>query len=207
VVQRIGIIGGSFNPIHIAHLIIADRFVEQQSLDACYFVPAFQSPFKSGDPTPSATPEQRMAMVDAAAVQNTSFRVSDAEIARGGVSYTIDTIDHFRTHHSGAELFLLIGSDQAIEFVRWKEWQNILRSSTLCIVRRPFLLTPEQEWRLTENLTVDGRIPIWVNAPLLEISSTEIRKRVRDHRTINYLTVKAVRDYIEEHDLYRGPSL
>ncbi|MBS1560470.1 MAG: nicotinate (nicotinamide) nucleotide adenylyltransferase [Bacteroidetes bacterium] len=204
--QRIGIIGGSFNPIHIAHLIIADRFVEQQSLDVCYFVPAFQSPFKSGDTTPSATPEQRMAMVHAAAVQNSSFRVSDAEISRGGVSYTIDTIEHFQTIHPGAQLFLLIGSDQAIEFVRWKDWQSILRASTLCIVRRPFLLTPEQEWRLTENLTVDGRIPIWVNAPLLEISSTEIRKRVRDHQTINYLTVKAVRDYIEEHGLYRGPS-
>jgi nicotinate-nucleotide adenylyltransferase len=201
--MRIGIVGGSFNPIHIAHLIIADRFVEQMRLDTCTFIPAYQSPFKVHPNTADATPVQRMDMVRAAIALNGSFSASDAEIQRGGVSYTIDTVEDLRKQHPTAELFLLIGSDQAIEFVRWHRWEDICRSVHVCIVRRPFLLTNEMELRTTERLTVDGRAPIWINAPLLEISSTEIRRRVSEGATINYLTVKAVRDYIERHGLYR----
>jgi nicotinate-nucleotide adenylyltransferase len=87
--------------------------------------------------------------------------------------------------------------------VRWREWEQIVREAQLCIVRRPFLLTNEIEARTSELLTVDGRTPVWISAPLLEISSTEIRQRVAAGKTINYLTVKAVRDYIEQHGLYR----
>lgn len=202
--QRIGIVGGSFNPVHIAHLIIADRFVEQMQLDTCLFVPAYQSPFKTGQAVPDATPEQRLTMVQRAIAQNRMFTVSDVEIRRGGVSYTIDTVRHVRSSHPDAEIYLLIGSDQAIEFVRWREWEQILREAQLCIVRRPFLLTPEMEARTTETLTVDERLPVWISAPLLEVSSTEIRQRVAAGKTINYLTVKAVRDYIAEQGLYRG---
>jgi nicotinate-nucleotide adenylyltransferase len=86
--------------------------------------------------------------------------------------------------------------------VRWHRWQDLLRSAQLCVVRRPFLLTPEMEERMNETLTVDGRTPTWISAPLLEISSTDIRMRVRSGKSINYLTTKAVRDYITEHGLY-----
>jgi len=202
--MHIGIIGGSFNPIHIAHLIIADRFVEQLHLDSCIFVPAHQSPFKSsgkGHCEPSA--RQRYEMVQAATSLNERFAVSDAEIQRGGVSYTIDTLRELQKEHPSAILHLLIGSDQAIEFVGWKAWEEICSIAQLCIVRRPFLLTHEMEVRTTERLTVNGRSPVWVNAPLLEISSTEIRQRVAAGLSVNYLTVKAVRDYISNHDLYR----
>jgi len=201
--QRIGIVGGSFNPIHIAHLIIADRFVEQMQLDTCMFVPANQSPFKVGQGPNDATPQDRLTMVRRAVEQNAMFSVSDAELSRGGVSYTIDTLRLLRAQYPAAEIFLLIGSDQAIEFVRWREWEQIVREAQLCIVRRPFLLTNEIEARTTELLTVDGRTPVWISAPLLEISSTEIRQRVAAGKTINYLTVKAVRDYIDLHGLYR----
>jgi nicotinate-nucleotide adenylyltransferase len=199
---RIGIIGGSFNPIHIAHLIIADRFADQMSLDACVFVPAAQSPFKvrGADLAPA---EDRLTMVRLATIQHPKFQVSDLEIRRGGISYTIDTLREIADEHHGAELHLLIGSDQAVEFVRWREWENICRIAQLCIVRRPFLLTPEMEERMTETLTVDGRKPVWIGAPLLEISSTDIRHRVAAGKSINYLTVKAVRDHIAERGLYR----
>ncbi len=201
--QRIGIVGGSFNPIHIAHLIIADRFIEQCALDTCIFVPAYQSPFKVGvrghrDPTA----QQRFDMVKAATSLNARFDVSSTEIDRGGVSFTIDTVREYHSANPSAELYVLIGSDQAIEFVGWKDWQDICRMAQLCIVRRPFLLTHEMEVRTTERLTVDGRSPKWINAPLLEISSTEIRDRVAAGQSVNYLTVKAVRDYISEHGLY-----
>lgn len=200
--QRIGIIGGSFNPIHIAHLIIADRFVDQLHLDACFFVPAFQSPFKVGDKG-LASPADRVAMVSLATEQHPRFHVSTVEVDREGVSYTIDTLRTLSEQFPGATLHLLIGSDQAVEFVRWKDWQDICRIAQLCIVRRPFLLTPEQEQRMTEQLTIDGRPPVWIQAPLLEISSTDIRNRVADSKSINYQTVKAVRDYIDEKKLYR----
>lgn len=201
--KRIGIIGGSFNPIHIAHLIIADRFVEQMGLDSCYFVPAYQTPFKIGHPpSHDASPAQRLAMVKSAVVLNKYFHTSDIEIQRGGVSYTIDTIKYMHSLHPDAELCLLIGSDQAIEFVRWKDWQEILQLSQLCIARRPFLLTPEQEDRMNDALTMDGRPPVWINAPLLELSSTEIRRRVAEGRTANYMTVKAVIDFIHDEGLY-----
>lgn len=199
--MTIGIIGGSFNPIHIAHLIIADRFVDQRGLDHCFFVPTHQSPFKTSDAA-VAPAADRLAMVQLATVQHAKFQVSDVEIQRGGVSYTIDTIRHFAAQYPDAEINILIGSDQAVEFVRWKDWQQIVREAQVCIVRRPFLLTPEMEERMSENLTIDDRAPVWITAPLLEISSTDIRKRVREHKSINYLTVKAVRDYIAEHGLY-----
>lgn len=200
--MRIGIIGGSFNPIHIAHLIIADRFVDQMHLDACYFVPTARSPFKVDDPM-LASADDRLAMVRLATEQHPQFHVSDIEVQRGGISYTIDTVAAMQAQHPGSELFILIGSDQAIEFVRWHRWQDLLRSAQLCVVRRPFLLTPEMEERMNETLTVDGRTPTWISAPLLEISSTDIRMRVRNGKSINYLTTKAVRDYINEHGLYQ----
>lgn len=201
--MRIGIIGGSFNPIHIAHLIIADRFVEQCHLDRCLFIPAHQSPFKVGERGHrEPTAKQRYDMVKAATALNERFDVSSIEIDRGGVSYTIDTLRQLRQEWPGAELSLLIGSDQAVEFVGWKDWQDICRLAQLCIVRRPFLLTREMEVRTTERLTIDGVPPLWISAPLLEISSTEIRERVAAGRSVNYLTVKAVRDYIAEHHLY-----
>lgn len=199
--MRIGIIGGSFNPIHIAHLIIADRFCDQVELDRCIFVPAAQSPFKINDVN-LASAEHRLAMVELAIAQHPRFSASDIEIKRGGVSYTVDTIRSIQAEYPEASISLLIGSDQAIEFVRWREWQSICREAQLCIVRRPFLLTPEMEQRISENLTVDGNAPLWITAPLLELSSTEIRQRVAAGMSINYLTVKAVRDFIFSRDLY-----
>lgn len=167
----------------------------------CYFVPANTSPFKTLD-AQLAPAADRLAMVRNATQQHPKFKVSDVEIQRGGVSYTIDTIQYFQSEFPSDSLSLLIGSDQAVDFVRWKEWQQICINAQLCIVRRPFLLTPEMEERLSDRLTVHGRTPIWISAPLLEISSTDIRKRVREGKSINYLTVKSVRDYIAENALY-----
>lgn len=200
--MHIGIIGGSFNPIHIAHLIIADRFVDQMGLDECVFVPALQSPFKIND-VRLASAEDRLKMVQLATLQHPRFSVSDIEIRRGGVSYMIDTIRAFAKERPGGRISILIGSDQAVEFVRWREWEEICREAQLCIVRRPFLLTPETEERLTESLTVDDRAPVWIGAPLLEISSTDIRNRVRSNKSINYLTVIAVRDHIAANGLFK----
>ena len=171
------------------------------NLDVCTFVPVFQPPFKQGNIS-LAPPEDRLAMVRLATQQHSKFKVSDVEIQRGGISYTIDTIRHFASEYPGSNISFLIGSDQAVEFVRWKNWEDILKEAQLCVVRRPFLLTPEMEERITERLTDSGKIPVWISAPLLEISSTDIRNRSREGKSINYLTVKAVRDYISDRKLY-----
>jgi nicotinate-nucleotide adenylyltransferase len=199
---RIGIIGGSFNPIHIAHLVIADRFVEQQGLAVCLFVPTFQSPFKQHSAGNNPTADQRCSMVQSAIALHPHFRVWRGEVERGGVSYTIDTILALLEEWKGAEISLLIGADQAVEFVRWHKYLDILHLVQLCIARRPFQLTPEQEVRLTEQLSVGAKKPVWIDAPLLEISSTDIRNRLRHNSTINFLTPKAVRDLIAELGLY-----
>lgn len=154
-----------------------------------------------------APAEDRLTMVQSATQQHEKFSVSDVELRRGGVSYTIDTVRYFVEQFPEANLSLLIGSDQAVEFVRWKDWQDICRLAQLCIVRRPFLLTPEMELRMTDLLTVDGRQPVWISAPLLEISSTDIRNRVMENKSINYLTVKSVRDHIAEKGLYRETTV
>ena len=202
--MNIGIVGGSFNPIHIAHLIIADRFVDQMELDVCYFVPAYQSPFKQGDSS-LASAEDRLAMVKDATQQHDKFRVSDVEIQRGGVSYTIDTIRYFAEQHPGANISFLIGSDQAVEFVRWNQWDDILstkRSCALC-VDRSFL---RQRWneRITETLSVDGRAPKSGSIHRFSRSPRQISDvALEEGKSINYLTVKSVRDHIAEHGLYQ----
>lgn len=175
------------------------------ALDRCYFVPAYLSPFKIGDDV-LAPSTDRLAMVSSATQQHEKFHVSDVEVRRGGISYTIDTITHFKQTFPGSTLSLLIGSDQAVEFVRWKDWQSICELAQLCIVRRPFLLTPEMEERISDILTIGPHKPIWIGAPLLEISSTDIRKRVSEGKSINYLTVKSVRDHIAQYGLYKRVS-
>lgn len=202
-IKKIGLIGGSFNPIHIAHLIIADRFVEQLQLDRAFFIPAYRSPFKlEEDPHEIATAKQRLEMLQLAIADHPRFRIDPYEIEKGGISYTADTVQYFRKRYPSAELFLLVGSDQAAAFTRWFRWEEILQTVQLCIARRPFVVPADIERALTYTLTVDHKQPIWVDAPLLGISSTMIRQRVQKGQSIRYLVPKAVEQYILDNRLY-----
>ena len=200
---RIGIIGGSFNPVHIAHLIIAERFREEMGLGHVYFVPAFVSPFKTSERFyKGATAEQRCQMVRLAIATNAFFSVNESEIQRKEVSYTIDTVNYFLEQFPNANIYLLIGADQARDFQKWKHWQEILMKVQLCIARRPGYLSDEDERKILSMLRVGEKLPRWLEAPLMEISATEIRRRVSEGRSIRYMVPEAVENYILSEKLY-----
>lgn len=206
--RNIGIFGGSFNPIHIAHLKMASRFVEQMNLDVCVFVPAYQSPFKQPQQhtaAPSQTfpsGEQRLQMVMLATASNKLFTVYDNEIKKQEVSYTIDTIEELEQVYPGCRLHLLIGTDQAVVFTKWKDWERIVQKVQLCIVHRSTTYAQGIE-QITTTLTYNQQRPVWISAPTLEISSTEIRNRVASGKPIHDMVPEEIARFIQNNSLYQ----
>ncbi len=201
--RRIGIFGGSFNPIHLAHLIVADRFVEHMQLERCYFVPAASPPLKPLNAPDIAPAEHRLAMVERAIAGHPAFCVDTCELDRGGISYTIDTIATFRQRFPEAELFLLIGADQAMEFHRWHRWEQIVEQVRLCIAPRPTVPLADFQKQLQALRHAD---PIVLELPLLGISSSEIRQRIARGLSVRYLVPEAVLAYIHAQHLYQARS-
>jgi nicotinate-nucleotide adenylyltransferase len=202
--MNIGIIGGSYNPPHIAHLIIADRFTEQMALDRTFFVPAYRSPFKLGDDAMENTSsEQRLAMMRAAIESHPQFEVETVELEREEISYTINTVMYVEERFPKATLHLLVGGDQAAAFTKWKDWQEILKRVQLCIARRPYTISPEVERAIAFHLSLGDKSPRWIEAPILAISSTEIRQRVSVGQSIRYLVPDKVEQYIYDCGLYK----
>lgn len=208
--KRIGIMGGSFNPIHIAHLIIAERFVEELRLDKCYFIPSYVSPFKSNEIADySISADHRLKMVSLALDNNKKFEADPFEINKTGISYTIDTIRYYDKRFENIEKYLLIGEDQVKSFTQWRDWETILKICNLCIAHRPssnIELQTETEINRrnnSEKLIINSRQPIWIDAPKLEISATDIRRRVYLDMSIKYLVPYEVEMYIKKFKLYR----
>ncbi|MFP4528092.1 MAG: nicotinate (nicotinamide) nucleotide adenylyltransferase [Candidatus Kapaibacterium sp.] len=200
--DKIGITGGSFNPVHIAHLIIAQRFAEHFSLDSIYFIPAWVSPFKAKDEITIA-PDHRVSMLRLAILDNPLFKMDLFEIEQKGISYTLDTIGHMRKSHPGAMLHLMTGTDQAARFDEWKSPEEILSCAKLCVARRPSA-DSESEMKKIENLDVfRNHKPEFFDAPLLEISATEIRARTKKGAAIKYLVTPPVEEYIRMNNLYK----
>ncbi len=202
--QRIGIFGGSFNPVHHAHLIVGDRFAEAMRLDRVFFIPAAVSPFKASDQSAATEGMARVAMLQLATKDNPLFAVDSWEVEREGVSFTITTIKQYVVKYPQADLFFLIGGDQALSFNRWKEWQSIAALAQLCIADRPGTVAPARWTQLLTSLSVQERQPERIRVPRLEISSTDIRHRLREGRSVRYLLPPAVEEYIRIHNLYRS---
>ncbi len=198
--NKIGLFGGTFSPIDNAHIMIADGFVNEMELALCYFIPAFVSPFKTGDePAMNVTPEHTLQMVKLAIAHNPKFRLESFEIDKGGVSYSYETVNYFKAKFPGVQLFMLIGSDQAVSFKNWKNWEKILNGVQLCIAPRYGIDTKID---LIESLTIDGKKPVMLKTPFMEISSTMIRDELREGRAINGLVPVEVEKYIYENKLY-----
>lgn len=188
--ERIGLFGGTFNPPHFGHLIIAARVHEALGLDRLLLVPAAEPPLKSGVDTAAGT---RSAMLKLAVAGDQRFAVDETEIRRGGTSYTVDTLREIRQREPGAELFLVIGADQYAQFGSWKEPEAILELATLGVVARA-----------GETPGADASYQaVKIDAPRVDISSTEIRQRVADGRSIRYFVPESVRDFILRHQLYQ----
>lgn len=190
--RRIGVFGGTFDPPHIGHLVAALDARQALELDVVLLVVANAPWQKVGSRTVSPA-EDRLAMVRAAVADAPGLEVSDIEIARGGLSYTADTLEALQRDEPDAELFLVLGNDAAAGFATWDRHEEVAQRARLVVVDRPGTPTPID----------DGFSWTRVDIPELEISSTELRQRVADGRSIRYLTPEGVATSIEERGLYR----
>lgn len=203
--RRIGIFGGSFDPVHQGHLLIAEQFAEDMRLDVVKFIPAKISPFKLGY-TPTSD-KHRLEMLRLAIGSNKRFEVDSLELDRGGVSYTIDTVATLRGVEPDAEYYMLIGADSLRDFKKWKSPEELLVSVSLVVARRGGDAPPQ--WSELSGLAtpevLEGIQERVLDLPAMEVSSTDIRRRVEQGRSIRYLVPSGVEVYIHSHGLY-GPT-
>ena len=200
--MRLGLFGGTFDPVHYGHLILAELCAEQCRLDEVWFLPTAVPPHKpEGECTPT---EMRIEMLQLAVAGNERFAVSSYEADRGGVNYTVDTLRHFRQEMPGVELFFPMGADMLHDLPNWREAAVVCELATLVTVRRAG--QPQPDFGILAGVASDERIEEFrrqqVQMPSIGISSTEIRKRVGRCLTIRYLTTPAVEQFISTHGLY-----
>lgn len=205
--MRVGIFGGTFDPPHLGHLVVAQDAAEALGLDRLFWVPARRSPFRREGA--SAEPALRLRMVEEAIRGHDVFQLWTGELERPAPSYTVDTVEAFRTSFPAAELFLLLGTDQWEAFPRWKAPDRIAGEATLCVLDRRHDGGPGPGARGEAG---DGRAGVEPDrypaerlpTRRVDVSSTEVRERVRQGRSIRYLVTDGVRREIEEHGLYAG---
>lgn len=213
--QRIGLFGGTFNPVHIGHLRCAEEIRERFALRRIVFVPAFMPPHKQ---EPAASARHRCEMVRLAIQGNPCFEMSDIEIRREGNSYSYDTIEHFRRREApGSELFFIIGRDAFSEVNTWRRYPDFFEMISFIVMSRPGFdggaecRIPGNAQRLFTRLdekTLEhpcGTRVRFEPVSAFDISSTDIRTRTAAGRTISYLVMPAVERYIVENSLYRQP--
>ena len=197
--SRIGILGGTFDPIHIGHLAIAEDVRVTLQLDRVLFVPAAQQPFKRERIVASAA--DRLAMVERACAENTTFTASPVEIARAGISYTVTTLETLTATLDG-EVFFILGADALAELPRWHQANRLSELAHFVTVKRPgFTLAVEQLRAALPGF--DQRLTV-LDGPRLDISSSEIRERAALGRSLRYLVPDSVIDYLSQHNLYRA---
>ena len=194
--KRIGIFGGSFDPPHVGHLVIAELACRSLDLDAVYLVPAFRPPHKAGKHASSA--KDRLTMTKLSVRGNPNLRVSDVEIRRKGISYTVDTVRAFRKSFPTSSLFLIIGGDSLRQFLSWKGPEKILSMADLAVYRRP-------KWSSAQSSVDKSRIHV-VKGPLMDLASSEIRKRLHDGKSIDKMVRDNVLVYIIRNRLYKRAS-
>ena len=200
--MRIGILGGSFDPVHYGHLLLAESCRETCQLDEVRFVPAAVPPHKQGSELSPAA--QRVEMLQLAIGGHPAFTVWDVELRRGGLSFTVDTLKELRKERPDDELFFLMGADSLRDLPSWRQPEVICELAGLIVVRRPG--SEQLNWDMLRDVTSPENILRYedhaVEMPLIELSSTEIRQRVRKGRSIRYRTPRAVEKYIETAGLY-----
>jgi len=193
--MRTGIFGGAFNPPHLGHLIVAECARSALSLDRVVWIPGNDPPHK---PTPSAVAADRLRMVELAIASNEHFVASADEIERGGVSYTVDTLEEMASERD--DLYLIMGADSLVSFEGWYRPSRILELATLAAYPRAGVGDINARTRLTGEAVI-------LDAPIIAISSTAIRERVSAGTSIRYLVPDAVAEFIRTRSLYKTTSL
>ncbi|HEX5414537.1 MAG TPA: nicotinate-nucleotide adenylyltransferase [Chloroflexota bacterium] len=199
--RRIGVLGGTFDPIHLAHLAIAEECRDQLGLAEVLFVPAGDPPHKQSREVAPAV--QRVAMVELAIASNPRFRLSRVDVDRPGLSYSVDTLRSLRGELGAeADLYFIVGSDSLVDLPNWRDPCRLIELCTIVAVNRPGYPRPDLR-QLDARVPGASRRTRVVDVPDLNLTSSEIRQRVSEGRTIRYLVPDPVRAYIAEQQLYR----
>jgi nicotinate-nucleotide adenylyltransferase len=200
--MKVGIMGGTFDPIHIAHLIIAEEARTRLALDRVVFIPAGE-PWMKGEHTVTAA-ARRVEMVKLAISSNAAFNLSLSEVERPGPTYTVDTLEQLMGELGyDTQLFLLLGWDSLAEMITWKAPYRVSRMATVAAFPRPGFSRPEIAVLERAMPGIAGRI-IFMDTPCLEISSSGIRKRIAEGGSVRYLVPDAVGQYIADNRLYQA---
>ena len=198
--MKIGVLGGTFDPIHKGHLAIAEAAMKRLGLDEVYFVPAARTPLKESDTILAA--EHRVKMVRLAIADYPYFKLSTIEIDRPGPSYTVDTIAELRKKlGADNELYFIIGLDSLVQLPRWREVSRIIQMCRLVAVPRPGYSLPDMDSLEAAIPGISQRLII-LDEPKIDISATEIRQRAKRGQSINHLVPEAVVVYIKKNKLY-----
>lgn len=185
--MRLGVLGGSFDPIHIGHLILGEAAREQLGLDKVMYIPAGNQWRKEGRDVASA--EDRVAMVRLAVEGNPAFEVSSMEVDRDGPTYTVETLAQLQAESPGVEVSFIVGADALADTPHWKDPERIFELAAVCVAAR------------AADVPMDDRVTR-IDMPVVGISSTEIRDRVKNGKSIKYLVPDAVERYVRERGLY-----
>jgi nicotinate-nucleotide adenylyltransferase len=201
---RIGILGGTFNPPHLGHLVCAQEAYLQLHLDRVMVIPASIPPHKPVEDEPGAA--HRLELCRLAFQRDESrFAVSDLEIRREGTSYTVDTLQALHSSEPDSELYLIVGADIAAGLPKWRDPERVLSLATVAVAQRPGT-GPEAVEQALSKLE-GGERARFFDMPEIGVSSTMLRNRVREGQPIRYLTTDAVSGYVARHNLYRdGPE-
>lgn len=200
--MRIGLFGGTFDPIHQGHLILAERCRESARLDEVWFLPSFKPPHKAERTITRF--DQRCEMVTLATTGQPAFRMEPIEKELPEPSYTAETLKALHQRHPDAEFALILGADSAVDLVNWYRPAEVVALAELVLVPRPGVELWTQE-RIAINLNIEPSSVrlTHIKAPLIEIASSDIRQRVAEGKTIRYMLPRAVEEYVRERTLYR----
>ena len=198
--MKIGVYGGTFDPVHFGHLILAETCREICNLDAVWFMPAAVPPHKLNETITPA--RQRIEMLKFAIAGNSRFRISTLELDRKGPSFTVDTLTQMKKEIPDAELFLLIGADSLDDFPTWREPLQILNLATVVAVNRGRHSTDIEPFRAALGDEAAQQV-LQVQMPAVDFSSTDLRARAAAGRSIRYLTPQPVAMYLQQQGLYR----
>jgi nicotinate-nucleotide adenylyltransferase len=198
---RLGLLGGTFDPVHYGHLVLAETARVQLELGLVLFAPAGHPPLKPDGPV--AGSEHRLAMVEVAIAGNAGFAVSTVDMNRAGPNYTVDTLECLGSDYAGADIYLLIGGDHLATFLSWRDPAGIVSRAKLAVMRRPGW-EPDLE-ELESAIPELAERLVWLAGPSLDIQSSQLRQRREAGLPLRYLVPPVVEEYIEKNGLY-GPK-
>lgn len=199
--SRLGVIGGSFDPIHTGHLLLAEIAREKLGLDRVLFIPAAVSPLKL-DAEPRATAKQRAEMLRLAINGNEFFDVDEREIKRGGASYTVDTLQELAAENAASDLYFLMGADSLASFDRWKSPEEICKLARVIVLARGGNAKPDVQELAKFLPEPESAAQQIIAMPQVEISSSDLRQRIGAKQSVRYQIPPAVAAYINAEALY-----